>query len=71
MVELEQYYTSEIYEHGMPRFEGLEHWQRSQMENSLHFKLWKARKPFETFKSAFLNTLGIPRLADWLSKFFK
>lgn len=71
MTELEDYYKSEIYEEGMPLFEDLKHWQRSQMVNGGHFNRWKARKSFEALRAHFFNALGIPHLIAWLSKFIK
>jgi len=44
MDELKEYYESEIYEQGMPKFEDTEPWQRSQMANSLGFFRWKAKR---------------------------
>lgn len=71
MTELEEYYNSEIYEQGMPRFEDLEHWQRSQMVNGGHFNRWKGRKSLEAFRDAFFNALRLPRIVEWLSKLIK
>lgn len=71
MTELEEYYNSEIYEQGMPDFEKLEHWQRSQMVNGEHFNRWKARKSFEALRDAFFNALCIPKMVTWLSKLIK
>ena len=71
MTELQEYYNSEIYEQGMPPFEDLEHWQRSQMVNGGHFNRWKARKSFEALRDACFNALRIPDFVAWLSKLIK
>jgi len=55
MDELKEYYESEIYEQGMPKFEDTEPWQRSQMENSLAFNRWRLRKAIEKL----VNTLSV------------
>jgi hypothetical protein len=68
--ELKEYYNSEIYEPGMPEFEDLQHWQRSQMQNTAYFQRWQAARSFQALKASILNALRIPQIVDWLHRRF-